>query len=779
MGKMAVIRKTREKIAVFLLLLFIVCVIPTGGGVVLRYKGFGSGTFRNIFLSYTAILIIPIIVFSSLNVQRNMMEEKQQQRQKQAADASRIADLVDNKLNELKNMGKMLGNEAWVKKLMQNTNVYDQEFDLFKMLEIRKSLDNDINSLGILSFGMVVFPEKGQVLTPWGIYPEDRFFQGVAVFDGQTERKLQAALAEQQYFKIMPPADMKLWGNGKRVIPVLQSLEVVNHPRAVLVLFIDSAYFFGYMHRFAGIESKEIVMSSQGALIYRQTRSAPGVLQADSGGYAFELPSKAGDLRYTISYTDSSVIGINNLVGSLLAIAISVVLGACMAFLLAKVSYRPLGVLLNKLSAAVRVEDGKGGAPIYGSEYSYIKKSFERLLLENKHLQQTMQDYESAARSNLFLRLLKGYFADDQQMNGLKKFGIGYTDDMFYCTMLISFHALRDLSDMERIRKIEMMTIMIVEQAMSRHRLAYELFEVTNADKALILSSVEPFGSEGALESIAAEIAGEIGLACGFQPDVLCGTAEKGLVGISKSYYAANESLQYALFAREHLPVQQEEIQPGVDYYYPTDWEVQLINNLKIGNLDTTMQILHEISEENKKRRLPEPSETKLVSLLMETMLRVLHELNLDTCLYAKQFASRAGAGDIGGMWSYVFEVGRLICERKRYANTSPSLAVGSELLQFVNQNYTSADLSLKQLAERCGMSVSNVSKIFKEVSGINFYDYLCRLRMETAKELLREKTFGMDDIARRVGYENVYSFKRAFARYEGIKPDEYVESAM
>nr|WP_269433105.1 hypothetical protein [Paenibacillus sp. E194] len=32
--------------------------------------------------------------------------------------------------------------------------------------------------------------------------------------------------------------------------------------------------------------------------------------------------------------------------------------------------------------------------------------------------------------------------------------------------------------------------------------------------------------------------------------------------------------------------------------------------------------------------------------------------------------------------------------------------------------------------------------------------------------------------MARRVGYENVYSFKRAFTRYEGIKPDEYMESA-
>ncbi|BFH64368.1 helix-turn-helix transcriptional regulator [Paenibacillus azoreducens] len=315
---------------------------------------------------------------------------------------------------------------------------------------------------------------------------------------------------------------------------------------------------------------------------------------------------------------------------------------------------------------------------------------------------------------------------------------------------------------------------------MNRHGLDYELFEVTHADKALILSSDGIFGQDGMMEQIASDIAEEIDQTCGFQPYVLSGTVEKGLVGISKSYYAANESLQYILFSQSHLPALQEETIPNiVDYYYPTDWEVQLINNLKIGNLDTSMQILYEISAENGKRDLAEASMIKLVSLLMETMLRVLHELNLDTGIYAKQFANKAKGENIGEMWSYVYEVGTLICERNRYSNTTSTIEVGSRLLEYVNENYTSADVSLKQLAEIFQMSVSKASKIFKEVTGINFYDYLCRLRMEMAKELLRERSCGIDDIARRVGYENVYSFKRAFARYEGIKPDEYMDSAM
>ncbi|WP_227011763.1 hypothetical protein [Paenibacillus lutimineralis] len=126
----------------------------------MRHGSFGSVTFRKIFLSYTVILIIPIIVFSSLNVQRNIMEERQRLHDKHISDANRIAVVVDDKLQELKNLGKLMSEESWVRKMMQNTDVYENEFDFLKMLEIRRNFENSINSLNILSFGMIVFSRK-------------------------------------------------------------------------------------------------------------------------------------------------------------------------------------------------------------------------------------------------------------------------------------------------------------------------------------------------------------------------------------------------------------------------------------------------------------------------------------------------------------------------------------------------------------------------------------------------------------------------------------------
>lgn len=740
-------------------------------------RSFGNSAYRKILISYTAILIIPIIVFSVLSVYQNIREEQGEQFNKHSADAKRIAAIVDNKLNELKTLGKTMSSETWVIKLMQNTNVYEPEFDLLKMLEIQKNLNQDINSLGVLSFGMVVFPENERILTSWGTYGIDHFFESVAVFDPETEQSIQNSLLSPDYFKIMQPTKMKLWGMGKSVIPVVQSLEVVNHPRAVLVLFIDSAYLSDYLHRFGGAEFMKLVISDEDSVVY-QTLGGTDTKDLEDTTYTISLLSQVSKWKYDISYEDPSWRWIHNLLGPLLLLILLLAVGICCTFLLAKLTYHPLRALLNKLSGMLQDEETKGG-PVYGSEYSYIEKSFDRLLHENQKLQQSMQDFESAARSNMLLRLLKGYFPDDQHMNRLRKFDIPYTDNKYYCTMLISFHAIQDLADYDNLRKIEMITMIVAQQTMQRYQLEYELFEVTSADNALILSSSDWFGEDGMIERIAEEVASVIGQTCGFQPDVLHGTVEQGVVGISKSYYMAQERLHYVIFSRGHIvPTTVETIPHAVNYYYPTDWEVQLIHNLKVGNLDTSIQILQEISMENEKRQLSEECTVKLISLLMETMLRVLQELNLDIGIYAKQFDNRLSAADQGAMWSYVFEVGTLICERKQYSNSSSTMEVGSKMLQYVNENYTSVDISLKQLAEMYQVSVSGVSKIFKEFTGINFYDYLCRLRMEMAKGLLRENSCKIDDIAHQVGYENVYSFKRAFARYEGIKPDEYMKLA-
>ncbi|MFK7691221.1 helix-turn-helix transcriptional regulator [Paenibacillus sp. HJGM_3] len=732
-----------------------------------RYSG---SLFRKTFLSYTAILIIPILIFCAINLAKNMSEEQREMHGKHEADARRIAEAADNKLKELKRIGEVFADEAWVKKLMLEANVYEGEFDLLKDLEMRKDLLNAATGPGILSFAAILYPGKSRVVSPWGNFDDDYFFDAVASLTPGSRDALFAEAVEYQIFKVMPQVEIQVWDQPRSVIPVLQSLELVNRPRAVLALFIDSSYLASYLRQYVGgTGPAELAVTDHGSAVF-----ASGPVLGQREAETFVHTSQVSEWKYVLTYANERVIDIHSMLASLIAALVSIVVGTVSAYMFAKVSYRPLGVLLGKLASVVKVDPARDGAGRL-SEYRLIEKSIDRLLSENESLQHTLTEYKSTARFNMLLRLLKGYFQDEHQTTRMNELGLRYTDEMHYCTLLIDFHAVYVGLDRETIKKIEIITFMVAEKTMGRRQLDYQLFEVTNVEKAVIVSSGQPFGDERVMSAIAEEMMEEIRQSCGIRPEVLCGTIERGLLGISKSYYTASQRLHHLLFSKRH-PQDVEEGSPSLEYYYPTDWEVQLINNLKIGNLDTWVQIVDEIRAENVRRELSGSGVAKLVSSLMETMLRVLHELNIDADLYAKQFASKSREGNADELWGYVYEVGTLICERVRYANTSTEMELGSRLLQYINQHYTSPDMSLKKLAELFHMSVSGVSKTFKEVTGINFYDYLCRLRMERAKELLRERKSEVAQIAQLVGYEHAYSFKRAFVRYVGIKPDEYMQ---
>ena len=77
---------------------------------------------------------------------------------------------------------------------------------------------------------------------------------------------------------------------------------------------------------------------------------------------------------------------------------------------------------------------------------------------------------------------------------------------------------------------------------------------------------------------------------------------------------------------------------------------------------------------------------------------------------------------------------------------------------------------------QELGIALSTASKAFKNVAQMNFYDYTCRLRMEKVKSLMAQGQFSVRTLCGQVGYENEYSLRRTFQRYEGISITEYRE---
>jgi AraC-like DNA-binding protein len=79
--------------------------------------------------------------------------------------------------------------------------------------------------------------------------------------------------------------------------------------------------------------------------------------------------------------------------------------------------------------------------------------------------------------------------------------------------------------------------------------------------------------------------------------------------------------------------------------------------------------------------------------------------------------------------------------------------------------------LTLGEVASQAGMSRFYFCKLFKKATGLNFTDYIARLRVEKAKNLLLNRNYRVSEIGYEVGFQSMTHFNRVFKRIAGESP--------
>lgn len=89
-------------------------------------------------------------------------------------------------------------------------------------------------------------------------------------------------------------------------------------------------------------------------------------------------------------------------------------------------------------------------------------------------------------------------------------------------------------------------------------------------------------------------------------------------------------------------------------------------------------------------------------------------------------------------------------------------------------QEHQAEDLSLGEVAKAVSMSSFYFCKMFRKIAGLNFTDYLSRVRIEKSKNLLLNPNLRISEIAYEVGFQSLTHFNRVFKRVLGQSPTEY-----
>jgi AraC-like DNA-binding protein/ligand-binding sensor protein len=91
----------------------------------------------------------------------------------------------------------------------------------------------------------------------------------------------------------------------------------------------------------------------------------------------------------------------------------------------------------------------------------------------------------------------------------------------------------------------------------------------------------------------------------------------------------------------------------------------------------------------------------------------------------------------------------------------------------YIHEHQTE-ELSLGQVAKAVNMSSFYFCKMFKKVTGINFTNYVARVRIEKSKNLLLNRNLRVSEIAFEVGFQSLTHFNRVFKKLIGQSPTKY-----
>lgn len=477
---------------------------------------------------------------------------------------------------------------------------------------------------------------------------------------------------------------------------------------------------------------------------------------------------------YPHNYTSENAAIIQQFVS--LSAIIALLLGTILSVIFVSLNYKPL----KKLVAQIKKIEGDAEGEI--DEYQYIENTLSNWRIEVKKAQETSERYEKAVWHRLLSGILTGSITLTKDNAALISDNLlEYDGEHFYCAAIIG---ILNPENVTRICAEKQIPDIGQEFANCAGRTAVS--EPVELWQHLSLESnkyVIIFCSAGNLtETENTHLFDRLReeMSSVFSEDVCLAAGEfrKGLEGIPTSFQIAEKLYVWQVFTGDVTSDGLKKFSRSSSryYLYPHDWENKLINEALKGNIQEVSIILDDIINENcQNKMLSIQMKKRLINRLLETAYVILTKMEKEDFELFTGIEQKLDEMNETQCWSSIRKLFSAICEIG--FNNQIKLGenrVYSEIVDYVSQNYTDYNISLKDISAKFTVQEYAVSKMFKSITGYNFLDYVNRRRIDLAKKLLRTTDEPIYLISEKIGFDNDRSFRRVFKKYEGIGPLDY-----
>jgi AraC-like DNA-binding protein len=447
-----------------------------------------------------------------------------------------------------------------------------------------------------------------------------------------------------------------------------------------------------------------------------------------------------------------------------------------MSYYFIKRNYHPIQELIYYISK--KLNTGSIGEK---NEYNFIRQAINRTIAEKEQFESILSRQNAVLKENFIVSLLKGRDISMPVHEFVTSYNIAFEYDKYGVVVIYIDRIDKDLWEVNKSGNIDEYSLIrfviknVVEEIINRNSRCY-IVEVDNILACVINTAVN---NDDIKRILSVEInEAKCFIRENFKIDLTfaASSMHSRIEDLAAAYNEAVSAMEYSRIMEEDKTVFFSDIdaQSGKCYYYPDENIHKLTNYIKLADYDSANMIIEDIFNAMVINSISAEFDRFIVLNMAGAIIKTLSETEeernsefLESVDLAGQLMKCNTLVEMKKMMQCIVEKACDI-ERKRHESTDYKMK--DTIRQIVADNYTDPGFGIGSIAEAIGKSPYYISRIYKDQTGEGILDLINRVRIEKAKELLKQD-LTQELIAEKVGFTNVRTFQRVFKKIEGTTP--------
>lgn len=469
---------------------------------------------------------------------------------------------------------------------------------------------------------------------------------------------------------------------------------------------------------------------------------------------------------------------------TIFVVILLIIAGAAISLLLSGNIYNPIKALLDQVNST----SGAGNSALLRyDEYELLTDAFTKKIETAKSMESTLDRSSRILKDNYISHLLKGNANKIAVSTEMRREWESRLNGPCLTVILFKIDGFRIFKERYNVfnRSIIRFAISNIAHELLGKSYRVDVASMEDDEIALILQS-ETVPTVDGLYLILGEIQDTVHDYYKISLSVSIGDSCASLSEIRDSYKSAHTYLTSRLFLGHGCltdAVKTNKLQEQQPHY-PSSIEKRLIDAVKLCHYTTIRTEIGEFIT-----FLSRCTYSNVIQYTNFLVLGIVKEYDYITewwsvdseRLYrtSDDIRDAETLDDIENMLAALcFRIVDILEENNKNTTVIKNAKMVEDIQRFVREQYEQHGLSLEAAADKVGFSSGYIGKLFKNMTGITFNDYVTHIRMEQAKVLLTTTNDSIAQIGEWVGVYNISYFTTLFKKKYGITPSQYREQA-